>query len=419
MKIKSLCVEGLHGSITKNVDFYPDVNLLVGINGSGKTSLLNAMDWIFRSNLPRLAVTDFRRLAVRFSVGRDQHELEVRHGAREMKIHHHADGAKDVDAPLSVRTRIPPRKIAEPQVFQGLLADYANLEPEKSERPLWTFLEQLPKPVVIRLDRTLSAESQDVEFLERAPELLRHRKQPVSAISNVVEVTARHHARYASKLLQLNDELKSRLVISAFSDSSTMPRNATRMTSEQVERLHRKVSELLSAAFKDEDVKAKVAAFFERVGKKVATGELSQQLHKIEELASAFNEYETRATIAYEQIGAYLDAVKAFFAESHKRVVFNDASALRFQYFDNKEQVPVQRLSSGERQILILLTFMAFSTEEDPVFIVDEPELSLHPQWQRDFVARAKAVAPRSAQFVYATHSPELVAHHRAACVEL
>ena len=41
MKIDTLVISNLYGYINKEIDFNNDLTLLVGINGSGKTSILN------------------------------------------------------------------------------------------------------------------------------------------------------------------------------------------------------------------------------------------------------------------------------------------------------------------------------------------------------------------------------------------
>jgi predicted ATP-binding protein involved in virulence len=44
MKILSLRIKGLYGYLDKDIDFNTDINLLVGINGSGKTSVFNLIN---------------------------------------------------------------------------------------------------------------------------------------------------------------------------------------------------------------------------------------------------------------------------------------------------------------------------------------------------------------------------------------
>jgi len=60
-------------------------------------------------------------------------------------------------------------------------------------------------------------------------------------------------------------------------------------------------------------------------------------------------------------------------------------------------------LSSGEQQMLSFLCYNAFY--EDSVIFIDEPELSLHPDWQRRLFPNLMK-QQSSNQFIVATHSP-------------
>lgn len=64
-------------------------------------------------------------------------------------------------------------------------------------------------------------------------------------------------------------------------------------------------------------------------------------------------------------------------------------------------------LSSGEKHLLkLLLTAM---TAEGNTVIIDEPELSMHIDWQRAFVSTVHTLNP-DCQLIMATHSPEIMA---------
>lgn len=67
-----------------------------------------------------------------------------------------------------------------------------------------------------------------------------------------------------------------------------------------------------------------------------------------------------------------------------------------------------QDLSSGEKQILILLSEALLQRNERVLFIADEPELSLHISWQREIVGALTDINT-NAQIIFATHSPEVV----------
>lgn len=64
-------------------------------------------------------------------------------------------------------------------------------------------------------------------------------------------------------------------------------------------------------------------------------------------------------------------------------------------------------LSSGEKQLLILLTETLLQQNVPTIFLADEPELSLHIDWQRKIISSVRELNP-NAQIIVATHSPEI-----------
>ena len=65
-------------------------------------------------------------------------------------------------------------------------------------------------------------------------------------------------------------------------------------------------------------------------------------------------------------------------------------------------------LSSGEKQILILLTEALLTVDESVVYIADEPELSLHVSWQEKLLGSLVRLGGHM-QVIVATHSPDIV----------
>lgn len=64
-------------------------------------------------------------------------------------------------------------------------------------------------------------------------------------------------------------------------------------------------------------------------------------------------------------------------------------------------------LSSGEKQLLFIALYAL--TAGNHALIVDEPELSMHVEWQRKLVSTLRVLNPR-VQLIMATHSPEIMA---------
>jgi energy-coupling factor transporter ATP-binding protein EcfA2 len=70
-------------------------------------------------------------------------------------------------------------------------------------------------------------------------------------------------------------------------------------------------------------------------------------------------------------------------------------------------RIPVQHLSSGERQMLrMLIECLAVGKN---CILIDEPELSMHVDWQIRLINSMRSVNP-DAQIIAATHSPEVMA---------
>ncbi|MBA7695106.1 hypothetical protein ES703_103727 [subsurface metagenome] len=74
---------------------------------------------------------------------------------------------------------------------------------------------------------------------------------------------------------------------------------------------------------------------------------------------------------------------------------------------DEKKEIGLRSLSSGEKHILFILvkTLMADVSS----IIIDEPEISMHVDWQKDLIAAMRELNPK-AQIIAATHSPEILA---------
>lgn len=74
------------------------------------------------------------------------------------------------------------------------------------------------------------------------------------------------------------------------------------------------------------------------------------------------------------------------------------------------EAIEMQHASSGQLALISSLLFMITNASRDPIVIVDEPENSLHPNWQREYVDKLLAALNyRNATVIMATHAPLVV----------
>jgi predicted ATPase len=75
----------------------------------------------------------------------------------------------------------------------------------------------------------------------------------------------------------------------------------------------------------------------------------------------------------------------------------------RISFGDAANAVTSEALSAGEKQMLSFICYNAFY--RDSIIFIDEPELSLHVDWQRQLFPILQDQGT-SNQFVVATHSP-------------
>lgn len=84
----------------------------------------------------------------------------------------------------------------------------------------------------------------------------------------------------------------------------------------------------------------------------------------------------------------------------------------------NRETASIEILSSGEKQLFILLGEALLQEGRPVVFISDEPELSLHVAWQSVLFENVRKLNPAS-QIISATHSPDIVGRFQDKVVKI
>lgn len=103
---------------------------------------------------------------------------------------------------------------------------------------------------------------------------------------------------------------------------------------------------------------------------------------------------------------AFIKEVNRHFADSGKKVQIKDG--LKVITPDSKTPLPISKLSSGERQLLYIMAKVA-NTKNSPAFLLmDEPEISLHLNWQEKLLDSIKTLNP-NCQIVVVTHSPAII----------
>ncbi len=437
MQIEKLIIKGLYGYIDKTISFNNDLTLLVGINGSGKTSILNIINWLLRPSMPNLCVTEFKTIQLLFQLKNEKYEILCKHN--KTTFTYTIKTEKEKFNPLIVRIATPPSEIKNDDGLKlSLIQRYTGLSPDQKEKKTWDLIATFPNPTVIGLDRNLYAEESEKIFIE---ESLRGRIvkkgsiQNLSPLDRVKEIVNREYRRKKNSILNLTSNLKNHLMLSTFAGSITIESFTSgirhKLNITQIEGAEKRVNEYFKNFEKkplNVDEQTTISNYFAQLKDitnqyqnkpnddtvKLLYGLNASQFVKVNKLLKEFEKFETDTNTALEQITTYINTLNFFLKDSAKKLLFKeDTAELSFHTLDKNGNIitefkDIKFLSSGEQQILILFSYIAFNSQDGKLFIIDEPELSLHIKWQEDFLNQLENITPKGTQLILATHSPIL-----------
>lgn len=440
MNISRIEVRGLHGFLSAKISLKESLAILVGVNGSGKTSILNLTAHVLKLNIPELSAVQFSTFKLTGRVGSKSFEIRV------------ARGDCDLDIALKLSGRVVERLVVRVPTKEELDIDgrssrfaydramrrvYEQIAPSKTA----AFLKKNVRLTLVRLDRSLFAEDSAGGVAVDAP--LGSRKgvanEAMDPIDRVRDVTSDRYNKYRIAFRKHNEELTRQIVLQLFKApknlfSSNQAR--ARLSSSQIEALKRKVSKMPYFGESDE-VMSQVREYFELAIAAIdpQAGDSPSAEHRatrflfrdfefprINGLVKAFDQFEASDNKSRAELDRLEMLINSFLDESGKEVFFSEKEAsLRFRLKRTSDPSgrAISELSSGEKQIVIVLTYLGFLAGENSIFVVDEPELSLHLSWQMKLVEALQSLRPQGSQLVLATHSPEIVGSHRSAVVRV
>ncbi len=80
----------------------------------------------------------------------------------------------------------------------------------------------------------------------------------------------------------------------------------------------------------------------------------------------------------------------------------------RIQYIENGQLLPIDSLSSGEREVFTTIFDLLLHEPSDCIVFFDEPEMHLHPELSFRLLRTLKSIGERN-QFIFCTHSPDII----------
>nr|WP_255424570.1 AAA family ATPase [Aquitalea sp. FJL05] len=129
-----------------------------------------------------------------------------------------------------------------------------------------------------------------------------------------------------------------------------------------------------------------------------------------------YKELQKKESIIFQSKDVFLKILNELF-DGTKTAQLSDGNELYFKTKNGKE-INIEDLSSGEKQLLIILGEALLQKSDSYIYIADEPELSLHISWQEKLTASISQLNP-NAQILFATHSPDIVSIHGDNAIEM
>ncbi|WP_288738864.1 AAA family ATPase [uncultured Parabacteroides sp.] len=141
--------------------------------------------------------------------------------------------------------------------------------------------------------------------------------------------------------------------------------------------------------------------------------ELKQVVYQNNDGVSLFNyrmkmlDYPKEASNIQKRINQLFDIIDKLFSETRKTVRFSKKNNSELEFVQDKDVITLDELSSGEKQLLIVLLKVFLLEEKPAVILMDEPEISMHISWQSQLISIIRQLNPKS-QLIISTHSPSI-----------
>lgn len=346
MKIKSFEVAGLFGrETTLSLQFNPDMNIITGRNGSGKTTVLKLLWYILSGNILRaLKEVSFKKATLETT---DYNCTIIRVSSNTCRIVWRQDGEEVVYVDIADEDN-----------------DIVINAEDKANSMLMEIGASVFLPTFRRIEGGFSI-SDRVNPLSRAKGDI---EESLIALSN--RLSNNNHVFVAS--LSTVDIVS--LIVRQYTDLS-----------EQYNKLQQNTSQ---------EVIQKIKAF---KSDKSDGNQLDAATRTLDEIRQQIESMEgSRETIMNP-----LEAVRVLAMKLFKHAGIKLGKTLSFG--DAASAINSDALSAGEKQMLSFFAYNAFY--KNAIFIIDEPELSLHVDWQRQLFPTLLSQQATN-QFVIATHSP-------------
>ena len=408
-----------------NLTFNNNVNVLIGPNGSGKTTVLNLLHSILTADIPKLLEVPFEQAEIK---------LKKINGGSALTITVKVDTTSNL-LKLTVGKNETTLNIADissrnlPEFYQRgsygrntTIRGFADDASVMVSEEFYNKLMDLVSIVWLPISRYLSVtEDEEDDIMTELEELL----------EDISHYHSRLNTQLSKRYKEFEHQVLSAILYSKEHDQldlilNSLPSKLPTKTEKQQLLRAFKVAGLL-----DEQMQMKINEHFaaaEAVLKRVGEREkvswdiedilVVPLIRRTQNMMEYARELEEDRENIFAPLRRYEEIVNAFFND--KSIEINESGQLKIGLSSSAptSELDPRLLSSGEKQILILLTEALLKVDEPVVYIADEPELSLHVTWQEKLLESLVTLGGQK-QIIVATHSPDIVGKFQDKVIDL
>lgn len=366
MKIKRMFVENLNQRISGEIFFNDSLNILTGANGSGKTTFLKACWYLFSGNIKNaLLEINFHKM-----------EIETDH----LIITATCDDPDGTDPIYSI----------ELQRLKPLTTDGIDLVKSTDKKLSGTWNEI--KDQVWRYSFVISMAHDSLFF----PTF--RRVEGGFSLGKRANLSRKNNSSVSSLLDNTDDELTKALKTTSAALTEMDNKFICSMSTADVEKL---VSDAKSSM--DTNQKEK----YEILAKQISTDIRKWQNSGESTTASAeyLRKIFTQVTGVEKERDRIVEPMKLLNSQVAQYFPNRLIKVNQQRLGEGSQEIAADSLSAGEKQLLSFLCYAAL--HQNSIYMVDEPELSLHLDWQRKLISSLTDLGPTH-QYFFVTHSPAI-----------
>ena len=125
----------------------------------------------------------------------------------------------------------------------------------------------------------------------------------------------------------------------------------------------------------------------------------------IELLTSGIPDGQTKAAEVSYPKTKFQNLIDQLFSETGKKII---RKSNEIQFEQDGDILSPYQLSSGEKQMLVILLTVLVQDNQNYTLFMDEPEISLHVEWQQQLISLIRSLNP-NVQIILTTHSPAVI----------